>query len=159
MARLLGLNRSTCWRRVKGGEVLGALPVVEVAAHEDGTDRFGGLALLDDDGVELEPTVDWEDLIAVLDTEQPLPPAVFDKEASQRAGAVVRVDARGNDEAQSPAGFQQRVGGFEKELVQVDVRRSLVPERDVTGRRNPLYGRGPRATCREAHGSRSRVQW
>ena len=107
MARLLGLNSFDLFTAVKGGEVLGALPNVEVAAHEDGTYRFGGLALLDDDGVEFEPTVDGEDLISVLNTEQPLPPAVFDKETPQHIGTVVRVDARGNDEAQSPAGSQQ----------------------------------------------------
>ena len=57
---------------VGGGELLGSLPVVEVAAHERSADRLGGAALLDDDRIELKAAVNWEDLVAVLDAEQPL---------------------------------------------------------------------------------------
>ena len=114
---------------VGGDEFVGSLPVVQIAAHEGGADFVGGAALLDDDGVELEATVNREDLVAVLDPEQPLPSAAFHEQAAERARTVVRVEARRNDEAQAAAWPQQRVGGFEEELVEVEVRRPLTTKR------------------------------
>ena len=127
------------------GEVAGALPVVQVAAHEGGADRGGGAAFLDDDGVELVAAVDREDLVTILDAEQPFPPAAFQEQVPQCAGAVVRVQAGGNDESEPaapPIGgsgpcailwrrrlLQQRVGGLEEQLVEVEIRRSLMAER------------------------------
>ena len=63
--------------RVAGGELLGALPIVEVAAHERGANRLGRASLLHDHGVELEAPIYRKNAVAVLDPEQPLPPAIF----------------------------------------------------------------------------------
>ncbi|WP_434480146.1 hypothetical protein [Gemmatimonas sp.] len=44
---------------------------------------FGATALLDDERVELEGSVNVEDRLAILETEQPLPAAVIKKERAQ----------------------------------------------------------------------------
>ena len=127
---------------VRRGELLGALPVVGIAAHEGCADRLGSAALFDDDGIELVAPVNREDLLAVLDAEQPFPPAAFEEQVTQGAGAVVRVQTRGQQEPEPAASrvgvagalaggvggvgawcslLQKRVGGLEEELVEVEV--------------------------------------
>ena len=89
-------------------------------------------------GLNLKRLSNREQLVPVLDAEQPLPPAALHEQAAQRPGAVVRIETGGDDEAQPSARPQQGVGGFEKELVQVEVGRALVTERV---RRVPEAGR------------------
>ena len=56
---------------------------------------FGpGHAVLDDDGVELESAVDVEDLLPVLESEDPFPLALIEEQAAQRAGAPLTVVGR-----------------------------------------------------------------
>ena len=99
----------------------GVLPVLEFAAHEGGVDDRGLAALLDDDGVELVGAVDVEDLLPVLEAEDPLPATVVKKEPAQGAGTVIGVEARGHDEAEAAAVSQKSVGVLEKELVGVSL--------------------------------------
>ena len=103
----LGAELPDLRARVGRGELLGALPVVGIAAHEDGAERFGRLAFFDDDRIEFESAIDREDLVAVLDAEQPFPPAAFEEEVAEGAGAVVRVQPRGHEEPEPTA---SRVG-------------------------------------------------
>ncbi|HPL67670.1 MAG TPA: hypothetical protein PLG94_14155, partial [Smithellaceae bacterium] len=86
---------------VRGGEGLGVFPIIELPAHEGRADRLGGAALPDDHGIELEATVDLEDLVAVLEAEEPLPAAVVEEEAAEASGAMVGVESRRDDEAKA----------------------------------------------------------
>ena len=125
----LGTEALHLCARVGGDQAVGVLPVVEAAAHERGADRLGGSALLHDDRIELVAPVNWKNLVAVFDAEQPFPAAVIEQQAAQCAGAVVGIEAGGHDEPQPAAAFQQAVSGFEEELVEVEVGRALMAER------------------------------
>ena len=61
--------------RVAGGQLLGALPIVQVAAHERGADRAGLASFFHDHGIELVAPVNRKDFVAVFDAEQPFPAA------------------------------------------------------------------------------------
>ncbi|GBE47242.1 hypothetical protein BMS3Bbin12_00397 [bacterium BMS3Bbin12] len=106
----------------------GVLPVLELAAHEGGADGRGLAALLDDDGVEFEGAVDIEDLLPVLEAEEPLPAAVVEEEFAQCAGAVIGVEPRRHDETHTAVVTQQCMGLLEEELVEIDVGGALVAE-------------------------------
>ena len=98
---------------IRRRQFLGALRVVQISPHERRADGFRGAALLHDDRVELVTSVNREDLVAVLDTEQPFPTAALEKQPSQRARPVVGVQPGGNDESKPAAASQQRVCGFQ----------------------------------------------
>ena len=50
-------------------------------------------------GLNFVAAVDGEDLLPVLNTEQPLPPTpVFQEQGPQRPGTVVRIEPRRNEE-------------------------------------------------------------
>src|SRR3990167_7372862 len=110
-------------------ESLAVLPVLELAAHECGLDRLGCTALLDDDGIEFEASVDIEDFFAVLEAEDPFPAAAVQEELPERAGTVIGVKSRRDDEAEATAGAEKRMAEFEEEFVEIDVGRSLMPKR------------------------------
>ena len=59
----------------------------------------GGAALLDDDRIELVASMNRENLVPILDAEQPLPSAAIEEQASEGTRAVVRVQAGGDDES------------------------------------------------------------
>ena len=80
-------------------------------------------------GLNLKRSVDVEDLVAVLEAEEPLPPAAIEEQPPQIAGAVVGVEAGRHDETQPAARAEQRVRLLEEQLVQVEVRRALMAER------------------------------
>ena len=112
--------------RVGRRDVLGALPVLQLAAHERRVDRLGFPALLDDDRVELVAPVYRKYPVPILDAEQPLPPTVRKKQGPKRPCAVVRVDARRHEEPEPPLRTEQRVRLLQEELVEVEVGGPLV---------------------------------
>src|SRR5450759_82422 len=54
-------------------QILGALPVLELAPHERSPDGGCRTAFLDDDGVKLVGPVNFEDRVSVFESEEPLP--------------------------------------------------------------------------------------
>ena len=72
--------------------------------------------------------MDVEDLVAVLEAEQPLPLALVQEKPTQIACAVVGIETRRDDETKTTGRPQQRVRLLEEQLVQIQVCRSLMPK-------------------------------
>src|SRR3989338_6167453 len=94
-----------------------------------GVERCASSAFLDDDGMEFEAAVDIEYFFAVLEAEDPFPAAAVQEELPERAGTVIGVKSRRDDEAEATAGAEKRMAEFEEEFVEIDVGRSLMPKR------------------------------
>ncbi|WP_367361105.1 hypothetical protein [Syntrophus sp. (in: bacteria)] len=76
-------------RRCKG---LGVLPVFELRRMK-AVEIASGAALLDDDGIELETAVDFEDLVQFFKAKEPFPAASRKRQRSPLS--VVGIEARG----------------------------------------------------------------
>ena len=72
--------------------------------------------------------MDVEDLVAVLEAEQPLPLALVQEKPTQIACAVVGIETRRDDETKTTGRPQQRVRLLEEQLVQIQVCRPLMPK-------------------------------
>ena len=113
--------------------------------------------------------MDVEDLVAVLEAEQPLPLAPVQEQPTQIACAVVGIETRGDDDTKTTARPEQCVRLLEEQLVQIQVCRSLMPEwmrvvNEPTARRprvapTPMeVGARPAATDRKSAGATVNVR-
>ena len=91
---------------------------------------------------ELEARVDVEQLFSILKTEQPFPTAMVEKEHPQACAAFVGIDIGRHDDTEAPVVPHQCVHLFEEQLVSIQIRTSLMPER--------MSRIGKSAVCRTA---------
>ncbi len=90
--------------------------------HEGRSNCSGLPTLLDDYRPELEARVDVEDLVAILETEEPFPAAALKEQLAQIRGALVGVDPRGHEHADAPAILcRESMRQLQEHLVGVDV--------------------------------------
>ena len=78
--------------------------------------------------VEFEPAVDCENLLAVLEAEQPFPLAVIDKQPPQVARAEITVKTGRNNDAETSVVLKQCMSLFKKQFVEVQISRALMAE-------------------------------